>query len=319
MQTRAFNSISVNTYKGLITKSSENVLKLKDEINYYLNLPDDVLELFPKLIDYNKDFSSYTIEYIPYKSLSEVIITGQISFDEGKNILDKLFDILSAIHTTKSNILDLSQSNINFLVQKTIDRINMLERDQLLSELVHNDSVLINDKIYKTFKHYQEEFINILSKFFEQNPINTIIHGDFSFSNILYCPETKDIKLIDPRGSFGKKGIYGHPYYDYAKLMHCIHGNYDHIVNGKFELTEKSNSFSFHICSSPLLEQLYIYFKNSLNNRKLEVEIIHLIESSLFLSMASLHYEDIKRQKALFLNGLINMNNFFERNYENMY
>jgi hypothetical protein len=318
METREFNTIFVNYDKGLLTKTSRNTPKLKDEINYYLKLPDNILSLFPKLIDYREDFSSYTIEYIPYKSLSELILNNKINIIEAKNVLDRLFVILDSIHSIKSAEQGLTIDK-NFLIQKTIDRIATLENSQLFSYLSHN-SITINNKIYKNFRYYKKQFTEILEDFFNKNSLNTIIHGDFSFSNILYCPISKNIKLIDPRGSFGSKGIYGHPYYDYAKLMHCIHGNYDSIVCGGFKLTEKTKvDYDIHINTSPLLKKLYLHFKDLLNNRKLNLKILHLIESSLFLSMTALHYEDPERQKLLFLNGLILMNNFFEEDYENLY
>ena len=319
METRAFNSISVDTYKGILTKTSKNILKLKDEINYYLKIPSNIIDFFPKLIDYSGDFTSYSIEYIPYKSLSELILGNKICFAEAKDIFAKLFNVLDEIHATKLVKPDLTLINKNFLIQKTIDRIALLQNNKLFAQLTTN-TLTINGKKYKNFAYYQEQFSLHLREFFEQHPLTTVIHGDFSFSNILYCPLNKAIKLVDPRGSFGSEGIYGHPYYDYAKLMHCINGGYDYIVGGNFNLTEKSAAnYNFRVDTSPLLKELYLHFKKLLLQRQLNVEILHLIESSLFLSMAALHYEDIKRQKALFLNGLILMNSFFEQHSENMH
>ena len=51
----------------------------------------------------------------------------------------------------------------------------------------------------------------------------------------------------------------------------------------------------------------------------IEIKYLYLIEASLFLSMVSLHYEDPQRQKALFLNGIIILNEYFEGKYENLY
>ncbi len=313
MKTRAFNNISIAN--GLLTKTSTNVSKLKDEIIFYQSISNNniLANLFPEFFYHSEDYSSYTIKYFPYKSLSELIINNEIDLKEGKNIIDKLFNILQQIHSIKQTKLNSVEIDKDFLIQKTIDRIALLRNIPSFSELITDNIIFINDKPHKTFIHYQELFIKIIHDFFDKNSNSTIIHGDFSFSNILYCPVTKDLKLVDPRGSFGLKGIYGHPYYDYAKLMHCIDGKYDYIVNDKFDLIEKSNkNFSFHIHNSSLLNQIYLYFLTLLNKSNFNVKIIRLIESSLFLSMTPLHYEDTKRQKALFLNGLIIINNFFQ-------
>lgn len=50
MRTRVFNSIHVDKHKGVLTKTSSNILKIRDEVNYYLALPSTIAEFFPKLV-----------------------------------------------------------------------------------------------------------------------------------------------------------------------------------------------------------------------------------------------------------------------------
>lgn len=180
--------------------------------------------------------------------------------------------------------------------------------------------VQINNKTYKNFHVLQPQFIKDIQNFILKKPSITAIHGDFCFSNILYCPRSADIKLIDPRGSFGKAGIYGHPYYDYAKLLHCFHGKYDYIINDDYDLHEiDKNKYYFNVCPSLLYNKLHDEYRKLLKERGVDLNFLYLIEASLFLSMTSFHYEDPKRQKTLFLNGLIILNNYFEGKYENLY
>lgn len=70
MQPRAFNQISINIRQGTLTKSSVNKKKLRDEVLYYLDLPGNIANLFPDFIDYNKNYSNYKLEYIPYGTLA---------------------------------------------------------------------------------------------------------------------------------------------------------------------------------------------------------------------------------------------------------
>jgi hypothetical protein len=58
---------------------------------------------FPRLIEYKKDFTSYTLEYVPSKNLAEIILNNQITIDEGKNILKRLLSILDAMHSYTSS------------------------------------------------------------------------------------------------------------------------------------------------------------------------------------------------------------------------
>lgn len=320
MQARAFNNISIKAREGLLTKSSCNISKIKDEVNYYLNLPDKIALYFPQLIDYKKDFSSYTVEYIPYKDLSGLILSEEITPQTGKVLLEKLFNILDHIHDYKpifsKNNLEIDQ----FYTGKTFERIQALTQDENLRPLVESDTIKINGKIYKNFFKFQEEFIESVQNFVSKYAYLTAIHGDFCFGNILYCPKTIQIKLIDPRGSFGNSGIYGHPFYDYAKLLHCLHGGYDQIVTNQYQLEQRdTNDFLFQKSQNHLLISLHKTFRELVHERGIELEFLYLIEASLFLSMTILHYEDPQRQKALFLNGIIILNEYFEEKYKNLY
>ena len=320
MQARAFNSISIKAREGLLTKSSCNVSKLKDEVNYYLNLPEKIAVFFPQLIDYKKDFSAYTVEYIPYKDLSELILSHKITEEEGEILLHKLVDVLDELHDYKPSTLKKNLNIEEFYTKKTLERIEALKSNETLSSLVEASSLMINGKKYKNFQGLQQDFIETIKSFVDRYAYLTAIHGDFCFGNILYCPLSGQIKLIDPRGSFGSAGIYGHPFYDYAKLLHCVHGGYDQIVTDKYELIEeKENCFIYQKSESALLKSLHKTYRHLLQERGIELEILYLIEASLFLSMATLHYEDPQRQKALFLNGIIILNEYFEGKYENLY
>ena len=319
MQARAFNKITTNIPAGLLTKTSVNPVKLRDEINYYLNLPEEIAHFFPKLISHEKNFSSYTLQYIPYKSLSDLILNNQITLTEGENILHTLMGMLGDIHYFKPGI-NIPKENQNFYIKKTRERIEKLKLDRSFRQMVNLSYIHINNKIYKTFHILQPAFIKTIQNFFAIKSVTTAIHGDFCFSNILYCPKSKEIKLIDPRGSFGATGIYGNPDYDFAKLLHCLHGRYDLIVNNNFALEELNKGvFSFKRPHSSLLKKLHKSYRLLLIERGVNIELSYLIEASLFLSMAALHYECVKRQKALFLTGLIILNNFFEGKYENLH
>ena len=178
----------------------------------------------------------------------------------------------------------------------------------------------INNKIYKNFFMLQFNFVEVIENFIRQKKPVTAIHGDFCLSNILYCPDSKKITLIDPRGSFGHPGIYGHPSYDYAKLLHCLHGKYDYIISNHYKLKEiDQNTFSLEVFSPRLIQDLHQFCCTLLLEKNINLEFLYLIESTLFLSMIALHYEDFERQKAFFLTGLMNLNSILEGNYANLH
>lgn len=319
MQARAFNSVSIDYKNNIFTKSSHNIKKLRNEINYYLNLPRHLAQLFPRLIDYKYDYSSYRMEYLPYNNLANSILSNQLSVQESEIILQELVDTIEQIHQVKPQVYKASTEVSNFYIDKTLNRLDQLQNDEFFYQLVQQPSLTINDKLYKGFVSLKEEFIKKIQENSLKHNNIAAMHGDFCFSNILYCRQ-HGIKLIDPRGSFIDKGIYGHTYYDYAKLLHCLHGKYDFVVLDQFELKQfNPTCFEFEVPSSSILDSLHRTYISLLKAREINLEFLYLIEASLFLSMATLHYENKQRQIVFFLKGLIILNKVMEGKYENMY
>lgn len=309
MHVRVFNKISINHSKKLIIKSSNNVFKIKDEIQYYLNIPSNIYSFFPRLLDYETNYKSYTLEYIPCDTLSEVFLDASISLEEGKEILKKLSNILLSMQYYKPETRINAALFHNFLIKKTIQRFKELTYYPFFNQLTTLSTLIINDKPYKNFFELQKKFIKTMNCFLTKKPDISLIHGDFCLSNILYCPQTKTIKLIDPRGSYGVSGVYGHPYYDYAKLIQGFHGKYDNILNGKYVLKETTiGNYFFEIPETFLMKNLYHYCCDLFEENNIDIPFLYLIEASLFLSMVPLHYECLERQTALFLKGIMLLN-----------
>lgn len=320
MQARVFNNVFVDYPKGHFIKSSANSEKLKNEINYYLNLPSSVTDLFPKLITYHPGYTDYTLEYVPFKSLAELIVENKITSEEGKNIIDDLFKILDRLHAIHLASKESTKQIQEFYIGKTLERLDQLSSNSYFKKLLKTPYLIINNKSYDNFFKLKDFFVKSIQDLSAEDSYLSVFHGDFCFSNILYCPKTKNIKLVDPRGSFGIEGIYGHAYYDYAKLLHCLHGRYDYIVNNDFELEEKEfGQFNLKSSCSTVLHKLYQFYCQLLDIRGVNLTFLYFIEASLFLSMPVLHYEDFRRQKALFLTGLIILNNIFRGHHENLY
>lgn len=135
-----------------------------------------------------------------------------------------------------------------------------------------------------------------------------IIHGDFCFSNILYDFVNQIIRLIDPRGSFGAKGIYGDPRYDMAKLRHSVAGMYDFIVSDLFEVREDKDGFQAVIFNMQNLNPVIENFDHKLIENGYNIQHIKLIEGLLFISMLPLHQDYPKRQLMMFLTGIVRLN-----------
>jgi hypothetical protein len=94
-----------------------------------------------------------------------------------------------------------------------------------------------------------------------------------------------------------------------AKLLHCLRSQYDSITNNNYTLRIEDGGFSLKVDSSCFLETLCSYYLQKLINRKINIDFLFVIEASLYLSMNCLHCENKTRQKALYLTGILLLNN----------
>lgn len=133
----------------------------------------------------------------------------------------------------------------------------------------------------------------------------TVIHGDYCFSNILFDSSNYNFKLVDPRGRLNNEPtIYGDPRYDIAKLRHSIAGFYDFIVHGLFRLKENKTGFEYEIKTSTDYSILERIFNKYAELNGYNPQEIKFIEGLLFLSMIPLHKDNFSRQKVFYLKAI---------------
>ena len=134
-----------------------------------------------------------------------------------------------------------------------------------------------------------------------------IIHGDLCFSNIMIDNNLNFIKVIDPRGKFGKYDIYGDYRYELAKLLHSIDGKYDYIIKDMFDIKVnlKANNIKYDIMDNKMdFDLTNIFFEVFKNRIGEDMKKIELIEALLFLSMVPLHNESLEHQYAMLSTGI---------------
>lgn len=302
---RCFNSISVDTELGVLTKTSSKIQKLEDEALWYKNIPDELKICAPRLIGFEKDsnFAKLTQELYGYQSLQELYLSGAVNIEDWHYIIEKLFSLHKNLENYKSDV-DINALKWLYL-EKTKERLKDLQNQNIYwSKKLDNDFEYINGKKYKGVALLIsgiESFCNKLS----QNGIFTVIHGDYCFSNILFDSNNYVFKLIDPRGRLnGDPTIFGDPRYDIAKLRHSIVGLYDFIVQDMFKLEESEKGFNYKILTSADYEVLEEIFDKLAQKNGFDSKEIKFIEGLLFLSMIPLHKDNFLRQKMFYIKAL---------------
>jgi dTDP-glucose pyrophosphorylase len=308
LKPRYFNSLTINPILNTITKVSEHDDKLADELDWYLNLPGELKVLAPRILSHERVDGHLQIvqEYYGYPTLAELYLYGDLHPDTWISILRHVLQIHQEFRRHPGN---LESTHIeNMYVTKTRQRLEALHaQDPDWRELLDRGEVIFNGQRLRGIWQLIEGIQKRAKELAHSAPVS-VIHGDLCFSNILFDINHQIIRLIDPRGSFGAKGIYGDARYDLAKLRHSVHELYDYILADMFDLRATAAGFQSHIYTNGAPRVVGAVFDQMLADQGYNLDEIRFIEGLLFISMLPLHHGHLRRQQMMYLTGLSLLN-----------
>jgi len=293
---RYFNSVLYDASNGTVTKTSSDEEKLRNEIRWYLQLPKDLRPIIPRIESYSLVAGAtphVSLEYIPSQTIGDRLVNGDFRSREWGIILDQIRDLLQrfAAYPGPAD----SEQTYEMYILKTETRLSStLGHNESIRKFHHRGDYYLNGKkVVCPIRNFHKHK-SFIQRYLAQ-PLSVILHGDLCFSNLFYLP-TGDIKAIDPRGSFGSRGIYGDQRYDMAKVRHSISG-YEHIVRNQFSVRTSDILIDIVIGAEAFRRQLRDEWDKRLDQ---ELRYVKLIEALLFLSMLPLHRDDPSRQLAFY-------------------
>lgn len=318
-----------NQYKVLkiaCTKGIDNGNdKLRGEIEFLQNLPNDVRDRFAEVHENNVIGENvwYTMPfYKEYKTLKEHILDGKDCNEIIVNIIDFIF---SKLYTSHFSIGDSKEHNLNRINMRIKEVIRLNSNFQ---SLIDSNRVIINGKSYMNYKEGLEKLKQNFPEIFINN-ITMLIHKDLAIENILVSEDLSAFKLIDPRGP-GNKNDFADYIYDLAKYSYSLNG-FTAIKDDEFKLVEVNRShFSFQLNKDfqvkfdKAYKNSVLVLKNKIpdyfNADKYWMERLCLTEACNFLATVPCFLyksADIKKGTALYLQGIILLNNLYEKIHEN--
>jgi len=308
LQPRYFNSLTINPVLNTITKVSQHSQKLTDELAWYQDIPDELKILTPRiLINENaRGEVQITQEYYGYPTLAELYTYGELHADIWLSILRH---VLRVHQEFRSYSGQLEPELVRAMyADKTWQRLATLrEQDAHWQALLAQETVVFNNRQLRNI-YALEEAVNARAQELAESAPICVIHGDFCFSNILFDINNQIIRLIDPRGSFGRSGIYGDARYDIAKLRHSVRGLYDYIMADMFEMQETPGGYRGQVYIDGRPQVVAAEFDRMLASIGYNLDEIRFIEGLLFVSMVPLHKGNRQRQQLLYLTGLSQLN-----------
>lgn len=308
---RHFNTIEVDSPRGIIRKTSQNTSKFIHEIEWYLKLPNKIKHIAPRILNYDLHYDSPSVEmeFYGYPALNDLYLYGNLDLGAWMRILHSIDqvirDMISYSYVPENDELLVDTMKQMYEI-KTVNRLKSILDDERF-QYFRSNSLRINHKKILGLDQVVDMIPEVLLKCgLYDKPRFTIIHGDLCFSNILYDRRNGIVRTIDPRGSFGDFDIYGDPIYDMAKLSHSIEGDYDFFVAERFDLSISGKKMELEVHFKERHKKIKRLYQEWLLKKYSGNELtkIRLIESLLFLSMVPLHRDRFHSQQAFVCRGL---------------
>ncbi len=290
---RPFNLIEFKEDKIIKRGITEQGCKIAvDEIAWYKKVKSLGYKNIPKIFRYEP----LIMEKVQGKNIWEYdCLTKSQKQDILKNLINALKDLHDLLPPIKSNMEDSEDNYIN----KTFDRLSKVEN---LIPFAKDKFIKINGQYYKNVFFNKEEFIEAVRKFYPKE--FKLIHGDCTFSNLMYDTFNMKAILIDPRGYFGKTKLYGDEDYDWAKLYYSIKGEYDQFNRKKFTLDIREKDVEFAIKPNNWADMEEFFFDNLPYVNKQKIKLLHAI---IWLSLTTYAWEDYDSICGAFYNGLVKL------------
>lgn len=266
-----------------------------DEIAWYKHVQSLQFDFIPKI----HSFEPFVMERIKGRSIWEY---DCLTISEKKFVIKSVINGLKTLHNLEmarpAVISDLEEN----YVTKTFDRLQKVES---LVPFARDEYIRINGRYYKNIFYDKESLANILR---ERYPAEfKLIHGDPTFSNMLYDRLHGSVILIDPRGYFGRTKLYGDVDYDWAKVYYSLVGNYDQFNRKKFALAITNKDVELAVKPNNWSDMEDYFFEQLGDVSKTKVRALHAV---IWLSLTTYAWEDYDSICGAFYNGILKSADF---------
>jgi thiamine kinase-like enzyme len=288
---RPFNSLEFD--ENIVIKRGINEQGKKiavDEIAWYKHVKEQGYELIPEIVEYEP----LKMRRVQGKNIFEY---DYLVKTQKKEILKRVIDALKELHNLEPrqavNIDDVRET----FLTKTFERLSKIQN---LVPFADKEVIKINGVYCKNVFFSKKELTEAIEKLFPKEFV--LIHGDCTFSNLIFDTFNMKIVLIDPRGYFGKTKFYGDADYDWAKLYYSIKGNYDQFNRKRFTLNIKEKEIELAIKSNGWMDMEQFFFDNLPYVSKRKIKLLHAI---IWFSLTTYAWADYDSICGAFYNGLL--------------
>lgn len=308
VKAREFNHITIDKNRGILKKVSDDKEKFIGEIKWYLKLPMDVEYVRPRIFSYSTSYNNpyVEMEYYSYHTVHELFLYGDLSRTQWRELFQRIQFVCHDFKRYSVSDDQIRPALEDMYLTKTKQRFEKMKQNDNFKNFFKNE-ISVNGKKYQSLESIMKLLeVEIPNMLYDVDEFH-IIHGDLCFANIMIDTNLSFIKVIDPRGKFGKFDIYGDVRYELAKLLHSVDGKYDFIIKDMFHVAYNVDdaTITYSIIDRKRNFDLYELFVEVFAEEIAgDIKKIEFIEALLFLSMIPLHGESLQHQMVMLGTGL---------------
>jgi hypothetical protein len=300
---RHFNSLLYDPVRGRVTKKSRSAEAFRKQVRWFKQIPDELAPFLPRVFGSSDGADPFiTMELLSIPTLGDLFVSQRLNLGAWNDVVRSV-SCIQACFAEKAVKSSLAPQLAHAVyLEKTQSRL----KDFTAQQPSANDYFVCRGGEKWSIGRVQRT----LPRFVKQSGLLDIdeltpIHGDFCFSNLLYDPKVRLIKMIDPRGEFGVPGVFGDRRYDLAKLAHSYAGRYDFIVSDRFTVeVESQGQLHVHLETNDYYTRVRSIFDAVLLPDSELRRQVYALQALLFLSMLPLHADQPSRQLAMLTVGL---------------
>ncbi|MDD5750922.1 MAG: hypothetical protein PHS73_00180 [Candidatus Peribacteraceae bacterium] len=232
--------ISKMMYRGFGDQDGD--IRLLEEARFICGLPPDVVDFFPavdpKDVIERPDQVGYHMQYHPFPTMAELVLSQQITPEQTVTHLAGIYDaMLSRVYCKDKDPSDGGDDYFSRIdrrmerVLSTPEGVGPRLKRLLLAERLSIDGRAYEGffPLYRTIRE-TPDYRNLATP-----PDHCLCHGDMILEDILLHPYRSEFKLIDPNGRSNSK------YYDVAKTLLSLATKYELFYFDDFLLEFNAN------------------------------------------------------------------------------
>jgi len=236
--------------------------------------------LIPDIISYSKNFYKYK-----FQDGNDLFRIKRVD-EEFPRLLEyskeKLWQDIELNNQDKIIFKDCCR---RFYRDKTIARIEKLFNDKNFEDR----SITINELKVPSIR----EVLNLINWDYICDGLPALCHGDFCFPNIILTKDGEFV-FLDFRQDFGGLIDYFDKYYDFAKMMACLHFPLKSIRENKFYTKNNDIKNIKTFIEIPIdIAKCKDYFEEWLDYEHYDVNKVRILTGIVLINMSPLHPEPL--------------------------